>query len=251
MQIRGKVAIVTGGGSGIGQATAIHLAREGAALVIADLDEVGAEATVARITSAGGRALAVRGDVSDADDVARAVALAEQRFGGLDILHNNAGITCGPAGYPACASKRWQRVLDVNLRAVLLGTQLALPALRRRGGGAIVNTASMAAFVGYPPDPVYAATKAAVVLFTHSMSYLKAEGIRVNCVCPGLVDTPMLTRDDAADRPEWLARTPMLQPEEIADGVLALIRDDAAAGRVMRIMPGLRDFAPLPEFPVA
>jgi len=251
MDIRGKVAVITGAGSGIGRATALRLAHAGAAVVVADVDDTGARDTVAQIEGAGGAAVAVHADVTQTADAHRMLALAESRFGGLDILHNNAGITCGPAGYPGVAESGWQRVLDVNLRAVILGTQLALPALRRRGGGVIVHTASMAAFVGFPPDAIYAATKAAIVLFTHSLGGLKAEGIRVNCVCPGLVNTPMLTRDDAAERPAWLAHTPMLQPEDIADGVIELIRDDRLAGTVMRIMPGIRDFAPLPEFPAA
>jgi NAD(P)-dependent dehydrogenase (short-subunit alcohol dehydrogenase family) len=251
MDVHGKVAVITGGGSGIGRATALRLARAGASIVAADIDAAGAADTVARITAAGGAAAAVHADVSNEADARRMLAFAEERFGGIDILHNNAGITCGPAGYPGAPPAQWQRVLDVNLQAVILGTQLALPALRKRGGGVIIHTASMAAFVGFPPDPVYAATKAAVVLFTHSLGGLAAEGIRVNCVCPGLVNTPMLTRHDAADRPEWLDRVPMLQAEDIADGVFELITNDALAGRAMRIMVGARDFAPLPEFPVA
>jgi NAD(P)-dependent dehydrogenase (short-subunit alcohol dehydrogenase family) len=249
MEIQGTVAVITGGGSGIGRATALRLAAEGASTVIADIDLAGAQETAGEITRRGGAGVALRADVTRDADALAMIELAEQRFGGLDILFNNAGITCGPEGYPGASADAWQRVLDVNLRAVVLATQLALPAMHRRGGGAVVNTASMAAFVGFPPDPIYAATKAAVVLFTHSMGVLAAQGIRVNCVCPGLVNTPMLSRHQGGERPAWLDHAKLLEPEEIAAGVLDLIRDDSLAGRALRIVPGHRDFAPLPEFP--
>jgi 15-hydroxyprostaglandin dehydrogenase (NAD) len=248
MEIRGKVAVITGGGSGIGQATAIRLAREGAAIVVADRDAAGAHDTVAHIEQAGGTAVAVEVDVSVPADAQRMLALAEERFGGVDILHNNAGITTGAPAFTEATMEQWQRVLDVNLRAVILGTQLALPLLRRRGGGAIIHTASLAAFVGFPPDPVYAATKAAVVLFTHSLGLLAAENIRVNCICPGLVNTPLLRGGRARGEVELPANLPMLEPEDIADGVVQLITDDTLAGRALRIAPGRRDFASLPEF---
>jgi NAD(P)-dependent dehydrogenase (short-subunit alcohol dehydrogenase family) len=239
MNIQGKVAVITGGGSGIGRATAI---------VIADVDEAGARETAARIEHAGGAAVHLRADVTKPGDAQRMLALAEERFGGLDILFNNAGVTTGQPGFPQAGVEQWQRVLDVNLRAVVLGTQLALPALRRRGGGVIVHTASMAAFVGFPPDPVYAATKAAVVIFTHSMAPLAAENIRVNCVCPGVVNTPMLQRGRASGETVLPADIPLLEPEEIADAVVELITDDTVAGRALRITPGRHDFASLPPF---
>lgn len=248
MEIRGKVAVITGGGSGIGRATAVRLAKEGAAVVVADLDDAGGRETVARIEHAGGAAVSVRADVTKPEDARRMIGLAEERFGGLDILFNNAGITTGMPGYPSASVEQWQRVLDVNLRAVVLGTQLALPALRTRGGGVIIHTASMAAFVGFPPDPVYAATKAAVVMFTHSMGPLAADGIRVNCVCPGIVNTPMLQRGRASGETVLPPNIPLLEAEDIADGVVEIITDDSIAGRALRIAPGLHDFAKLPPF---
>ena len=250
MDIRGKVAVITGAGSGIGRATAVRLAREGASVMVADLDDPGARETVARITEVGGAAAAVQADVTRETDARRMLAAAEERYGGVDILCNNAGITTGTLDFTQATSDQWQRVIDVNLRAVILGTHLALPLLRRRGGGAIVHTASLAAFVGFPPDPVYAATKAGVVMFTHSLGPLAAEGIRVNCVCPGVVNTPMLRRAQGDEQPAWLGTVPLLEPEDIADGIVQLIADDAIAGRALRIARGLRDFAALPAFKV-
>ena len=245
MEIRGKVAVVTGAGSGIGRATAVRLAREGGAVIVADLDDAGGRETVARVAAAGGAATAVHVDVTRETDARRMLATAEERYGGLDILCNNAGITTGTLDFTQATSDQWQRVIDVNLRAVILGTHLAVPLLRRRGGGVIVHTASLAAFVGFPPDPVYAATKAGVVLFTHSLGALAAEGIRVNCVCPGMVNTPLLQRTQGDEQPAWLGTVGMLEPEDIADGVVQLITDDALAGRALRIAHGRRDFAPL------
>lgn len=251
MDIRGKVAVVTGGGSGIGRATAVRLAREGAAVVVVDTDDVGARDTVTSVVQAGGSAVAIAADVTSDVDARRMFAVAEERFGGVDILHNNAGVTAGTLDFTAATSEQWERVINVNLRAVVLGTHLAIPLMRQRHGGAIVHTASLAAFVGFPPDPVYAATKAAVVMFTHSLTPLAAEGIRVNCVCPGVVNTPMLRRSAGDAQPDWLGTVPMLEPEVIADGVVQLILDDSLAGRALRIAPGLRDFAALPPFRAA
>ena len=248
MDMRGKVAVITGAGSGIGRATAVRLAREGASVIVADLDEPGSRETVARITEVGGTAAAVQADVTRETDARRMLATAEEQYGGVDILCNNAGITSGTLDFTQATSEQWQRVIDVNLRAVILGTHLALPLLRRRGGGAIVHTASLAAFVGFPPDPVYAATKAAVVMFTHSLGPLASEGIRVNCVCPGVVNTPMLRRAQGDAQPAWLGTVPLLEPEDIADGIIHLITDDPLAGRALRIARGLRDFAALPAF---
>jgi len=251
MNVQGKVAVITGAGSGIGRATAVRLAREGALVVVADLDDTGAHETVAQINEAKGDGTAICVDVTRETDARRMLATAEERYGGVDILCNNAGVTAGTLDFTQATTAQWQRVIDVNLRAVIIGTHLALPLLRRRGGGAIVHTASLAAFVGFPPDPVYAATKAGVVMFTHSLGLLAAEGIRVNCVCPGIVDTPMLRRSQGDEQPAWLGSVPMLQPEDIADGILELITDDTVAGRALRIARGLRDFADLPALPAA
>jgi len=276
LEISDKVALVTGAGSGIGRASAVRLATEGASVVVADVDDAGARETVAQIEAAGGKAAAVhadpslrsgqapravafRADVTQEEDVRAMIAFAESTYGGLDILHNNAGIITGPPRWPDTEPEAWIRMLDINLRGVILGTQLALPAMRKRGGGAIVNTASMAGVgYGFPPNPVYAASKGGVVLFTASLAPLAAEAnIRVNCVCPGVVDTPMLRR--AADGPadtrvldERLRSVPILAPEEIADCVVYFIRDDSLAGRALLVRNGLpRELLRMPEIPAA
>lgn len=246
MQIQDKVAVVTGGGSGIGQATAVQLARLGAYVLVADLQADGSAITVEQITAAGGKALARQVDVSDPAAIDAMLAFAQEKLGGIDILINNAGIVT-PGGYPGAARADWERVLDVNLRAVIAGTQSVLPYLRQRGGGSIVSTASMAAFVGFPPDPVYAATKGAVLMFTHSLAHLASEGIYVSCVCPGLVDTPLLRRStgDGAP-PPWLAMIRMLSADNIAAAVIELVQNDAA-GKALQVMPGSRNFADIPS----
>ncbi|HEV8207135.1 MAG TPA: SDR family oxidoreductase, partial [Acidimicrobiia bacterium] len=165
------------------------------------------------------------------------VGFAVTTFGGLDILVNNAGIVANPA-FPDAEPEEWLRVLDVNLRGPMLGTYYAIPAMRDRGGGAIVNIASLAG-VGFGPHPApdYAATKAGVARFTAALASLgEASAIRVNCICPDWVDTPMSRRSRSRMTPEEEAATVppgILAPEEIADAVVELIRDDSLAGRVM------------------
>jgi NAD(P)-dependent dehydrogenase (short-subunit alcohol dehydrogenase family) len=249
MDIQGKVAIVTGGGSGIGRASALRLAKEGASVVVADVSADGGHATVHNIDASGGKATYCRVDVTSEADLRSAIALAEETYGGLDILHNNAGIITGQPAWPDTEVERWSRMVDINLRGVILGTQLALPAMRKRGGGGVVNTASLAGIgFGYAPNPVYAATKGGVVLFTASLAPLAEEAnIRVNCVCPGVVDTPMLRglqgemESDDASSPlmERLREFPVLQPEDIADAVVHLIRDDSLAGRAYMLRNGM------------
>jgi NAD(P)-dependent dehydrogenase (short-subunit alcohol dehydrogenase family) len=247
MDITNKVALVTGGGSGIGRASAVRLAAEGASVVVVDVDESGGNDTVAQIESAGGKAAFVRADVTSVDEVRRMIDFAEQTYGGLDILHNNAGIITGQPRYPDNEPEHWIRMLDINLRGVILGTQFAIHAMRKRGGGAIVNTASMAGIgYGFPPNPVYSASKGGVVLFTASMAAWKDEAnIRVNCVCPGVVNTPMLRQaaDASIGDPQWgagerLRGLSILEPEEIADVVVEFVRDDSLAGRAMMVRNG-------------
>lgn len=243
MIISGCTALVTGAGSGIGEATALRLAREDAALVVDDVDRAAGEATVRRIEAAGGRAAFVRADVASEDDVRHMIAFAEETFGGLAILVNNAGAYVEPPYFPDADPSRWSRIMDVYLRGTMLCTQYAIAAMRRRGGGAIVNIASGAG-VGYAAGgvPEYAAAKAGVVRLTAVLGALRATaGIRVNCICPGWVNTPMTRRTLAERSPEELPGprpTVMVEPEDVANAVVDLVRDDALAGRVMLLFEG-------------
>lgn len=242
MKLEGMVALVTGAGSGIGRITAQRLARSGALLAVNDINEATALESVRLIEQEGRRAIPISADVANDGDVRKMITDVQTYFGRLDILVNNAGVVeSGPTPrivFPELESDVWLRVLDTNLRGVLLGTQHAIAAMRGSGGGVIVNISSMAGIgVGPHPAPVYAASKAAVVRFTAALAALRRRlNIRVNCICPDWVDTPMTQRTRAALLPEeWRAIAPpvMTQPEEIAEAVVSIINDDTLAGRVM------------------
>ncbi len=253
MQVSGRIALVTGAGSGIGRAIALRLAREGASVGVADFDDGAGRETVGQIESESGRAAFVHVDVARDADVRAMVHFAVNTFGGLDILVNNAGIVVNPA-FPDADAAAWMRVLDVNLRGPMLGTHYAIAAMRERGGGAIVNVASLAG-VGFGPHPApdYAATKAGVARFSAALAPLhETLGVRVNCICPDWVDTPMSRRTRARMTPEEEAATVpagILAPEEIADAAVELIRDDSLAGRVMACWCGQpRSLLPVPDW---
>jgi len=236
MEIAGKVAVVTGAASGIGRATALALAREGASVVVADLDEAGGQETVGLIADEGGTAIYVRCDVSEARSIEALFARAVEEFGGLDIVHNNAGMVCGWPHWPDITPEQLNRIIAVNLGGPILGTRLALDHLRARGGGVIVNTASLAARFALKEDPAYSATKAGVAMFTRACASLAEENIRVNAVLPGLVDTPLLTKTGPhGDIAEWAVQsknvTGVLDPSAIADAVVDLVRDDTAVAQ--------------------
>jgi NAD(P)-dependent dehydrogenase (short-subunit alcohol dehydrogenase family) len=233
MNIKGAIALVTGSGSGIGRATARRLARDGATVAVNDIDEGLALESVRLIEQDGGRAVAMPADVANDDGVRKVIGDVCARVGRLDILVNNAGIveagTTSREVFPELEPERWLRVLDVNVRGVVLGTQHAIATMRNSGGGVIINIASMAGIgVGPHPAPVYAASKAAVVRFTAALAPLgRRLNIRVNCICPDWVDTPMVQRTRAAvSAEEWRAMAPsvMTQPEEIADAVATMKR---------------------------
>ncbi len=246
MDPNGKVALVTGGGSGIGRATAAALAQAGARVVVADLDEAGGRETVRLVEAAGGKAAFIRTDVTSQGDIMDMVRFAEETFGGLDILHNNAGISTPPPRYPEAPADLWERTVAIDLLAVIAGTQAAIPAMKRRGGGVIVNTASIAGLIAYIPDPIYAAAKHGVVGFSRSLTYLKPEAnIRVNCVCPGVVNTPMirkgmeaLSAEEKAQREAMMSQMPLIQPEEIAEAVMEFVRDESLNGEAMGVTYG-------------
>lgn len=242
MQLAGKVALVTGAGAGIGRASAEALAAGGASVVVVDLDEAAAIVTVDQIRAAAGTAVAVQADVSLAADIRRMFDEATRVFGGVDIVHNNAGLISGEPLWPDGSLERVAAVIAVNLGGVAMGTQQGIVELRKRGGGVIINTASVAALGPLPSDPVYSATKAGVVRIVESCVGLAAEGIRVNAVLPGMVDTDMTMKHtgDGTRPAAWLgpvlASTLLLSAAEIAAVVLELVCDDTAVGecRVIR-----------------
>lgn len=242
MNIKGAVALVTGAGSGIGRATAQRLARDGAIVAVNDIDEAKVLESVRLIAQEGGRAMPMAADVANDSDVRKMITDVCAHFGRLDILVNNAGVVEAGATprvvFPELEPSLWLRVLDTNLRGVLIGTQHAIAAMRNSGGGVIINMSSMAGVgIGPHPAPVYAASKAAVVRFTAALGPMgRRLNIRVNCVCPDWVDTPMTQRTRAALSPEeWRAIAPslMTQPEEIAEAVIGIVNDESLAGRVM------------------
>ncbi len=250
MELEQKVAVVTGAGSGIGRATALAFARAGATVVVADIDEGAASETVGLVHDAGGTASSTRVDVTEPRSLEALFQTAEAEHGGVDVVHNNAGLVSGEPLWPDITPETLLRVLNVNLGGVVVGTRLAIPALRRRGGGAIVNTASMAALFPLADDPIYSATKAGVTMFTRACAGLAEEHIRVNAVLPGLVDTPLLPKTGDGERwADWAtaARQIMglLSPDDVAAAVLDLVRDDTAVAqeRVVGALPGSPDGA--------
>ncbi len=232
--LTGMRAIITGGASGIGRATARLFAREGASIAILDIDEKGGRALKEEIDLLFGQALYVAADVSKSSDCAHAVERVVDRFGGIDILVNNAGIIRRTNALTTTEAE-WDRVMDVNVKSVFLLSKLALPIMIEAGGGAIVNIGSGWGLTGGRDALSYCASKAAVVNMTRAMALDHGhQNIRVNCVCPGDTDTSMLRKEahqlgqaeetfilDAADRP--LKR--IGSPEDVAQAVLYLAGD--------------------------
>lgn len=251
-RLAGKVALVTGGASGIGRATALAMARQGARLVIADMQEEGGQQTVHRITEDGGQAHFVKTDVTQASAVEALLSQTVATYGRLDCAYNNAGISgAGIAGthraltaeYP---EERWHQVLAINLTGVWLCMKYELQQMLKQGGGAIVNTASVAGLAGLPSASAYVASKHGVVGLTKTAALEYARnGIRVNCVCPGYIETPMTApgMQDPARLALMRASEPvgrMGQPEEVAEAVVWLCSDAASfvTGHTMTVDGG-------------
>jgi NAD(P)-dependent dehydrogenase (short-subunit alcohol dehydrogenase family) len=226
----GKVALVTGGASGIGQASAVRLRAEGARIAVADL----------AAPAEGVADLAVQVDVADSGVWPGLVGEVERALGGLDLVHLNAGVTCPESDVEAVTDEQWHRIFRINVDHVFFGIRATAPALRRRGGGAIVCTASLAGLIGMAADPIYAATKHAVVGLVRSVApQLLAGGVRLQAVCPGIVDTPMV----APAREAMLrAGFPLLRPEDVADAVVRAV-DSGGAGECFFVQLG-REPAP-------
>lgn len=192
-RLAGKVALITGAGSGFGRTAALRFASEGASVGCADLDEGAAEKTATTITEAGGSSVAIRADVSAAADCERMIKTTTGRLGGLDVLFANAGIT-GIGSALTTSEADWQRVLDINLKGVWLSAKHALPHMLEHGGGSIINTASIGGLVGVGEVLPYAAAKGGVIAMTKQMAFdFSPRGVRVNAICPGTVLTPLVT----------------------------------------------------------
>jgi NAD(P)-dependent dehydrogenase (short-subunit alcohol dehydrogenase family) len=246
-QLDSKVALVTGGSSGIGRATALTFAREGAKVVVADMQQDGGHQTVHMIQESGGEATFVPVDVTRAADVEAMIAKAVQTYGRLDCAYNNAGVGSRAraplADYP---EEDWHRIIAINLTGVWLCMKYEIPQMLQQGGGAIVNTASIAGLVGLSETSAYVASKHGVVGITRTAALEYArQGIRVNCVCPGYIRTPMTAQSmsDPDRLAQMIAREPIGRvgnPEEVAAAVTWLCSDAASfvTGHTMTVDGG-------------
>jgi NAD(P)-dependent dehydrogenase (short-subunit alcohol dehydrogenase family) len=230
--LQGKIALVTGGGSGIGRATALRLAREGAKVMIADYIPEGGERTVRMIKEAGAEAGFVNADVSVAIQAEATVSETVRRYGRIDCAFNNAGIEGKMANTVECSEEVFDRVIAINLKGVWLCMKYEIQEMLKQGGGSVVNTASIAGLVGFEGLPAYNASKGGVVQLTRTAALeFATKNIRVNCVCPGVIRTPMVERlldNRGFSEQELIAGEPvgrMGKPEEIAEGVLWLLSD--------------------------
>jgi NAD(P)-dependent dehydrogenase (short-subunit alcohol dehydrogenase family) len=243
MALEGKVCVVTGSGSGIGRATAIEMARQGASVVVSDVNDEHGNATVETIRGDGGDATYRHADMSVDDDVVALMQHAVDTYGKLDVLHNNAGIhetdLTTALTVHELPVEVWDRLMDINLKGVWLGARAAYPHMQRAGGGAIINAGSTASVTGYPMCPAYTSAKHAIVGLTKCMAIdFRDAGIRANCYCPASVDTAMVSKFwEAAEDPD-VVRSFMTashlfpkrlgKPEEIAKLVCFLASDDAS-----------------------
>lgn len=243
VKLDGKVAVVTGGGSGMGYATAHRLARSGVRVVIADLDEAAGRAAARDV---GGSCVPM--DVSKPGDWTRLMEELEREHGGVDIAHLNAGV--GTIGGPperrwdgdiaTLTDEQYRRAMGANIDGVVFGMRAVVPSMRRRGGGAIVATVSLAGLMAWPPDSIYTASKHAAVGFVRSAAPpLEADHITVNAVCPGMVDTPLVPAMFGTDATERLgaAGFPLLSPDDVAVAVVDLMMG-SATGNIVVLQPG-------------
>jgi len=237
LRLKDKVAIVTGAASGIGRASALAFAREGASVMLADRSKEEGEKAAAEINSLGLDAGFMQTDVANEADIQRLVAETVTRWGGIDILFNNAGVLLVKS-VDEMTEAEWDRVMNVNVKAAFFGVKHVAPHMRRRGGGAILNTGSIASLSGQVGTPAYTASKGAIALLTKSLALdLGRDKIRVNCICPGITDTAML-REHLGQGAEGdarihtrLARVPLGQaliPDDVARAALYLVSDDSA-----------------------
>ena len=259
-QFSGRVALITGGSSGIGRATGLAFAREGAKVVLADIDTRGGQETMRLIKQAGGEAIFVKADVSRAEDVKNMVETAIQTFDRLDFAHNNAGIDGEFASIVANTEENFDHVIGVNLKSVWLGMKYEIPEMRKRGGGVIVNSSSVAGLVAFRTMGPYVASKHGVIGLTKTAALeYSNHGIRVNAICPGAIRTPMIDAfidNDPQTEANMSALQPigrMGRPEEVANLVLWLCSEAASfvTGAAIAIDGGIvaqsGHFPPMPE----
>jgi len=236
MRLPNKVALITGAASGIGRASAVLFAKEGAKIVVADIDETGGRQTVDLIAQGGGSAVFVKADVTKAGDVERMIKASVDQFGKLDILFNNAGVGTAFTPLEQVDEALWDRVMAINVKSIFLGCKYAAPAMKAQGGGVIINTASISGVRPRPGLTVYAASKGAVIVFTKAIAIEFAPyKIRVNCINPVVTDTAFITKTIEASQIEaakkgMLSTIPLGRlgaPEDMAFAALYLASDEA------------------------
>ena len=237
MKLSEKVAIITGAGSGIGRASAVAFAREGAKVVVVDIDEHGGQETLEKIRAGSGEAFVVHIDVSSEAAISRMVTATVAQWGRIDILFNNAGVVLVKP-LEETTEAEWDRLISINLKAAFLAIKHVVPHMRRGGGGAILNTGSIGSMVGQLNTPAYIASKGAIALLTKSLALdYGRDQIRVNCLCPGITDTAMLREhlgsgaEGEANIQRRLSRVPLgriLKPEDLAQAALYLVSEDSA-----------------------
>jgi NAD(P)-dependent dehydrogenase (short-subunit alcohol dehydrogenase family) len=256
-RLDGKVAVITGAASGIGRGTALCLAKEGAAVLAADLNSQGGEQVISEIAAAGGRAVFQHTDVSSEPDIKAAVNRAVSEYGRLDILFNNAGLIGAVGPIEAISADDWDKTVAILLRSVFLGIKYAVEPMRRAGGGSIISTSSVASFLPSPYGAAYAASKGAIISLTRSAALqLGRDRIRVNCICPGAINTPIWGAMPGMDDPAVVAQVlghaqaiPRIgRPEDIASMVLYLASDESqwVTGTAMIVDGGLTSGPNLP-----
>ena len=249
-RLDGKVAVITGAASGIGRGTALCLAKEGAAVVAADLNSQGGEAVIGEIASTGGRAVFQHTDVSSEPAIKSVVERAGKEYGRLDIMFNNAGLVGAVGPIESISADDWDKTIAVLLRSVFLGIKYAVEPMRKAGGGSIISTSSIASFLPSPYGAAYAASKGAVISLTRAAALqLGRDRIRVNCICPGVIATPIWGLIPGMENPAVLEQVlgnaqtiPRVgKPEDIANMVLFLAGDESqwVTGQAMIVDGGL------------
>ncbi len=237
MKLKGRVALITGAGSGMGKASALLFAKEGAKAAVVDIDRNTGEQAAALIKKNGQEAIFIQADVTKAGDVERMIKTTVDTYGKLDILFNNAGIPMSFTPIEEVKEDLWDRIMDINVKGIFLGCKYAVPIMKKQGGGVIINTASIVAVRPRPGLSAYAASKGAAVTLTKGLAIeLASFKIRVNCINPVATDTPMLPgfigkRDLEEGRKAFIATIPMgrlAQSEDIAQAALYLASDDAS-----------------------